>query len=103
MEIFKKPAPGEQIGSPQQIALEGYASAFDLAATPAIPLDYPVVEPSPAQTMAANLDNSVRLEGYDFNIDGPLHPGDSLRVTLVLAHASEHGHVLQSLRSVILW
>ena len=45
---------------------------------PTCRLSYPVVEPSIAHPLHANLGDAVRLEGYDLDYDAPLQPGDTL-------------------------
>ncbi len=66
----------------QTFPLEAYEAAFDAAATPDLPLSYPVVEPSIAHPLHANLGDAVRLEGFDLDYDAPLQPGDTLSLTL---------------------
>ena len=48
---------------------------FDAAATADLPLSYPVVEPSIAHPVHANLGNAIWLEGYELDYDAPLEPG----------------------------
>ena len=66
----------------QHFALEAYAAAFDAAATPDLPLGYPVVEPPISHPLDVNLGGLIRLEGYDLNAPEPLQPGDTVRLTL---------------------
>ena len=71
----------------QTFALEDYAPAFDAAATPDLPLGYPVVEPRIANPLHANLGDAdsgglIALEGYDLRYDTPIRPGDVLALTL---------------------
>jgi hypothetical protein len=68
--------------SPQSFALEDYAAAFDAAATPDLPLGYPVVEPSIPHPLDVNLGGLIRLEGYHLEAPTPLQPGATVQVTL---------------------
>jgi len=81
MRIYTR-ANGEDGTTPGLLALEEYAAAFDAAATPDLPLSYPTVESKPSQTFGVNLDNQVRLEGYDLTYTPPLRPGDPVQLTL---------------------
>jgi hypothetical protein len=66
----------------QHFALEEYAAAFDAAATPNLPLGYPVVEPAIAHPLDVNFGGLIRLEGYALDAPAPLQAGDTLRLTL---------------------
>jgi len=66
----------------QTFALEEYDAAFDLAATPDLPLGYPVVEPPIGNPLHVDLGGLVWLEGYDLAYSAPLEPGETLTLTL---------------------
>jgi len=66
----------------QTFALEQYAAAFDAAATPDLPLSYPVVEPPIGHPLDVNLGDLIRLEGYDLAFTPPLEPGETFTLTL---------------------
>jgi hypothetical protein len=68
--------------SPQRFALEEYAAAFDAAATPDLPLGYPVVEPPIPHPLDVNLGGLIRLEGYALDAPTPLQPGATVQLTL---------------------
>ncbi|MCC6455247.1 MAG: glycosyltransferase family 39 protein [Caldilineaceae bacterium] len=68
--------------SPQRFALEKYVAAFDAAATPNLPLGYPVVEPPIPHPLDANLGGLIRLEGYALDAPTPLQPGATVQLTL---------------------
>ncbi len=73
---------GSQAASPQNFALEQYAAAFDAAATPDLPLGYPVVEPPIEHPLDVNFGNLIRLEGFDVEAPMPLEPGSQILLTL---------------------
>jgi hypothetical protein len=73
---------GEAASTPQSFALEEYAAAFDAAATPDLPLGYPVVEPRIEHPMDVNFGGLIRLEGFDLDAPTPLEPGSQFRLTL---------------------
>jgi 4-amino-4-deoxy-L-arabinose transferase-like glycosyltransferase len=62
--------------------LEEYAAAFDAAATPDLPLGYPVVEPPVEHPLDLNFGGLIRLEGFEIDAPTPLQPGSQLRLTL---------------------
>ena len=66
----------------QSFALEDYAAAFDAAATPDLPLGYPVVEPPIAYPLDVNFGGLIRLEGFAIDAPTPLQPGTQVRLTL---------------------
>jgi hypothetical protein len=67
---------------PQSFALEDYAAAFDAAATPDLPLGYPVVEPAIEHPLDVNFGGLIRLEGYDLDAPTPLQAGSTMTLTL---------------------
>lgn len=66
----------------QSFALEEYAAAFDVAATPDLPLGYPVVEPPIEHPLDINFGGMIRLEGFDLDAPAPLQPGSQITLTL---------------------
>lgn len=79
MIIRRASAPHAPLTS---FALEDYAAAFDRAATPDLPLGYPVVQPAIAHPLDANFGGLIRLEGYDLDAPAPVQPGDVVTLTL---------------------
>jgi hypothetical protein len=63
-------------------ALEDHAAAFDAAATPNLPLGYPVVQPSIDHPLDINFGGLIQLEGYDLDAPTPLHAGEVVTLTL---------------------
>lgn len=72
----------QEVPPPQSFALEDYAAAFDAAATPDLPLGYPVVEPTIEHPLEVNFGGLIRLEGYDLDAPTPLQAGSIMTLTL---------------------
>jgi hypothetical protein len=73
---------GQAATTLQSFPLEQYAAAFDAAATPDLPLGYPVVEPAIQHPLDINFGGLIKLEGYDLDAPTPLEPGSQIRLTL---------------------
>ncbi|MCL4258964.1 MAG: hypothetical protein KJZ53_10620, partial [Anaerolineales bacterium] len=83
MEIYKRPAAGEPEGGPPRVfPLEEYEAQFDQTASPRLPLGYPTVMEPIANPLDVDFGEQIRLEGYRLEAAEPLHPGDTLRLTL---------------------
>ncbi len=79
MAIYRR---SQEPFSVQTFALEQYAAAFDAAASPDLPLGYPVVEPPIGNPLDVNLGDLIRLEGFDLAYTSPLEPGETFTLTL---------------------
>jgi hypothetical protein len=79
MLIRRTGAPADGL---QRFALEEYAAAFDRAATPDLPLGYPVVQPHIAHPLDLDFGGQIRLEGYALDAPAPLAAGDVITLTL---------------------
>ena len=64
------------------VRLAVFHAAFDAAATPDLPLGYPVVEPPIQHPLDVNFGGLIRLEGFDVDAPTPLLPGSQVRLTL---------------------
>lgn len=64
------------------LPLADASAAFDALATPDLPLDYPVIEPEPANPLHVNFGNRIWLEGYELVQSDDLQPGDTLHLRL---------------------
>ncbi len=79
MLIRRAGAPADTLSS---FALEDYVAAFDRAATPDLPLGYPVVQPAIDHPLDVNFGGLIRLEGYALDAPQPLAAGDVVTLTL---------------------
>lgn len=83
MQIYTHRVDGEAEASPLRLfALEAYAERFDQTSSPHLPLRYPTVSAPIANPLDVDFDGQIRLEGYRLEINEPLRPGDTLRLTL---------------------
>ncbi len=74
--------PVSDVSAPRVFRLEEWEAAFDQGATPAFPLDDPIVLPPIGHPLHVNLEGKVWLEGYDLAPGAALRPGDTLDLRL---------------------
>lgn len=83
LKIYKRMAAGEsEAGPPRIVPLEEYEQGFDQTASAGLPLAYPIVAEPIANPLDVDFGGEIRLEGYKLEASAPLHPGDTLRLTL---------------------